>query len=234
MAAGLFDRPPAAPVVVIAGGWTEPPAPPEVRSIVVGPSARPVEGDAAETRTGERGAEAGAGRAAELVRGRVERAIEEASRLSTDRQLEELEAQGRRLEEVSSAASIDRLADQFQTLLGTKRRAERPADEPVEGPFDFQTAQLHDVRRDELPGGKRRYRAELVDAEGRRMETEVDEATGEQLYRVFQTLRGNPLLEKVYRRIVMSFLDGLIERSEGRSGAGSVEGAGGAAPASGP
>jgi len=147
----------------------------------------------------------------EFVEGQIETAVAAAQTLTLDEQLEQLKRRSADLSGVSSAESIDQLARQFNALLGTKPRAERPSAEPVAGPFDFETAQLHEVHREPQETGGFRYRTVLVDAEGRRFETEVDAATGEQLHKVFEIIRGNPLLEKVYRQIVMSLLDQLSQ-----------------------
>ena len=49
----------------------------------------------------------------------------------------------------------------------------------------------------------------LLDAAGRTRETELTAAEGEQLYKTWELIKANPLLEKVYRGIVMQLLDKL-------------------------
>lgn len=137
----------------------------------------------------------------------VQRVVARSQQHSTDELLAQLRQRTSELNRASSAESLDVLAGQLRTWLGTAERATRPADEAVEGPFEFASAQMHDVRREAADDGTYRYHAVLVDAAGRRFETDVDAATGEQLFRVFEIIRGNPLLEKVYRQIVMSLLD---------------------------
>lgn len=143
----------------------------------------------------------------EIVADRIQRAIAESQQLSTEDQLERLEELSGRLNQVSSEKSIDALSNQFQKWLGTKPRASAPAAEVVAGEFDMSTAQIHDVRREDRDGGGFRYLAILVDAEGRQLETEMSEADGENLHRVMELIKRNPLLERVYRGIVMGLLD---------------------------
>ena len=43
------------------------------------------------------------------------------------------------------------------------------------------------------------------------MDQELGIEEGEQLYRTFQLIKKNPLLEKVYRQVVMGLLDKLTQ-----------------------
>lgn len=147
-----------------------------------------------------------------FVERQVEQAIDDARKQSPDQQLDRLRELSDQLSDVSSDKSLDELSNQFQKWLGTKPRATQPTDKRVEGPFDFQTAQVHDVRRTERDDGTFRYSVVLLDAAGRSLETELTEAEGEQLYRTFELIKQNPLLEKVYRQVVMSLLDKLLEK----------------------
>jgi len=146
-----------------------------------------------------------------FVEGKVSESIAEARSLTLDEQLEQLKRRSAELSGGSSAESIDQMAKRINALLGTKPRAAEPAAEPVDGSFDFDTAQMHEVCRESLEVGGYRYRTVLVDSRGRQFETEVDAETGEQLYKVFEIIRGNPLLEKVYRQVVMGLLDKLSQ-----------------------
>lgn len=147
------------------------------------------------------------------LRERLERSVDDANQLTLDEQLEALRRRSAELGRVSTVESIDDLAGRFSRLLGTPPRAEAPAAESPAGEFDFTTAQLHDVRKESRADGSVVYRTVLLDAAGRVMETEVDAATGEQLAKIFELIRGNPLLERVYRKIVMSLLDELTRPS---------------------
>lgn len=155
----------------------------------------------------ERKLETDSPQAGVIVADRIQAAIKESQQLSTDEQLGRLQELTGQLNQVSSEKSIDVMAGQFQKWLGTKPRASAPAAEPVAGEFEMATAQIHDVRREERAEGGFRYVAILVDAAGRELETEMAEADGESLYRVMGLIKRNPLLERVYRGIVMGVLD---------------------------
>lgn len=146
-----------------------------------------------------------------IVRRRLDRAIEEAGEVGTDQNLKRLDQLSGQLEQVATDASVAELNDKLKRWLGTKPRATEPAKEPVAGPFDITTAQVHDVRREGEDKAKYRYIAVLLDAQGRQMDQQMDDEDGEKLYRTFQLIKKNPLLEKVYRQVVMGLLDKLTQ-----------------------
>ena len=138
-------------------------------------------------------------------------AIAAAEQRSDEANLERLETLTGALEAGSSAKSVEQLTASLQSWLGTEQRATKPADEPVAGEFDLATAQLHDVVRDDS-SGEVRYTAVLLDAAGRTMESPLTQAEGESVYRVMQLMKENPLLERVYRGVVLSLLDKLLRQ----------------------
>ena len=151
------------------------------------------------------------GQASALVQRELLDSITAAEGRSDEENLDRLKTLSDQLTATSSAESIDQLASSLQRWLGTEERATRPADEPVEGEFDLQTAQLHDIVRDDSTG-QVRYTAVLLDAAGRTMESPLTEAEGESVYRVMQLMKQNPLLERVYRGVVLSLLDKLLKQ----------------------
>jgi hypothetical protein len=144
-----------------------------------------------------------------IVRRRVDRAIEEAGEVDTEENLKRLDRLSGQLEKVATDASVAELNDKLKRWLGTKPRATEPAKEPISGPFEIATAQVHDVRREGDDTASYRYIAVLLDAAGRQMDQELGAEDGEKLYRTFQLIKKNPLLEKVYRQVVMGLLDKL-------------------------
>jgi hypothetical protein len=80
----------------------------------------------------------------------------------------------------------------------------------VAGDFDFDSAQLHDMRREMREDGTFKYTAILLDAEGRTQETEMTATEGESAYKTFELMKQNPLLERLYRGVVMSLLDKVL------------------------
>jgi hypothetical protein len=149
--------------------------------------------------------------ASEFLSAQVMKAINEAEQRSTEDNLERLENLTGRLNTVSSESSVQELTAQVNKLLGTAGRAIEPAKEEVGGEFDFETAQLHDVKREPLDDGSFHYTAVLIDSAGRTMESEMTAAEGESAYKTFELIKSNPLLERVYRGVVMSLLDKVLK-----------------------
>ena len=145
-----------------------------------------------------------------MVAEKIDQLAEEASRRSDGENLERLDRLAERLNEVASESSVDRMAGALQTMLGTKVRADRPAEEAVSGDFDFDTAQFHDIRREATDDERWRYLAILVDAEGRALEIEMNADDGQRVYQTMQRIKQNPLLEHVYRKIAMPLFDQML------------------------
>ena len=93
----------------------------------------------------------------------------------------------------------------------TTERATAPASAPVAGAFDFDSAQIHDVLQETGDDQKPRYVAVLVDAQGRSLRAELEPEEGRQLYKTMSIIKKHPLLEAVYRDVVMGFLDKLAD-----------------------
>jgi hypothetical protein len=148
--------------------------------------------------------------ASSFLEERLRQAIEDAEAKSAEENLERLKTLTGQLNEVSTEESVADITAQLGKLLGASPRASEPAKEPVAGEFEIDTAQLHDVRREELADGTFKYTAILIDAAGRTQETELSAAEGESAYRTFELIKQNPLLERVYRGIVMSLLDKML------------------------
>lgn len=144
------------------------------------------------------------------VPAQIEAAITAAQAKPVEEQRNQLEELAERLNNVSTEKSVDAMAAKLQQVLGAAPRATAPAEKPVSGEFDTSTAQLHDVRREEAADGEFRYLVVLIDAAGRSFESELGPAEGEQLYRTWQLIKKNPLLERVYRGVVIQLLDKLL------------------------
>ena len=71
------------------------------------------------------------------------------------------------------------------------------------------------MRREMLENGSFKYIAIMIDSDGRTLETEMTAAEGESAYKTFELIKQNPLLERVYRGVVMSLLDKLMRGSAG-------------------
>lgn len=150
----------------------------------------------------------------QMVDEKLSELIAKSQQRSDAENLERFQRFAQRLEEVSSEQSIDQLASAFQRWLGTTERASEPAGQPPAGPFDFDTAQLYAIRRQRTADGSWRYWSVLVDAEGRVLEVEMDQADGQRLYKLIGRLKAFPLAEKVYRQIAVPLLDKLVRASQ--------------------
>jgi hypothetical protein len=128
--------------------------------------------------------------------------------------LNDLNQLSQQLTSVSSEKTVEEMNGTLSRLLGTKERATAPMTEPAGGEFDFTTAQVHDVRKEEKPDGTLRYIAIMLDAAGRTQEVELDEASGESAFRTMQIVKSNPLLERVYRGVVMGMIDKMLQGSK--------------------
>ncbi|WP_425614291.1 hypothetical protein NA78x_004158 [Anatilimnocola sp. NA78] len=159
-----------------------------------------------ETRSAAEQAAAGT-----FVAERVMRSIKEAEQHSSADNLQRLENLTGQLNDVATEESVKEVTAQLSKLLGTSQRATEPSKEPVAGEFDLDTAQLHDVRREMLEDGTFKYTAVLLDSAGRTMDSPMPAEEGESAYKTFELIKSNPLLERVYRGVVMSLLEKMLK-----------------------
>jgi len=149
--------------------------------------------------------------ASDFVAERMRQEIAAAEKHSSEDNLQRLENLTGQLNDVATEQSVKDVTAQLSKLLGTAPRATEPAKEPVAGDFDFDTAQLHDVRREMLADGTFKYTAVLLDSAGRTTDSEMPAAEGESAYKTFELIKSNPLLERVYRGVVMSLLEKMLK-----------------------
>jgi hypothetical protein len=145
------------------------------------------------------------------VQARVMAEVAAAEKFTKEEKFQQLQALSGQLDRLSTAESVEAVTTRLAALLGTDTRAQQPAAEPVPGEFDFDTVQMHDVKRSGDGRGGFDYVGILLDAEGHTMETPLPPTEGEQLYRVMELVKSNPLLERVYRGLAMSLLDKLLK-----------------------
>jgi hypothetical protein len=144
-----------------------------------------------------------------LISAELLRAIEASGPRNNDENLRSLEELSGRLTKVSSEETIDELSGTIGRLVGTGPRETKPK-ENVEGPFDHSSGQPHDCKKLEADG-QVRYVMVMIDKAGRTLDVEMSAADGEQLYQTMQLIKSNPLLERVYRGVVMGIMDKLLE-----------------------
>ena len=147
---------------------------------------------------------------APLVQAKLDAIVAEQQKRAPSEQLQRLDSVSTGLERITSAHSLDDLAGHFQSWLGYGERAVEPDTQAVTGPFDFSTAQLHDVVRYPAGTAAWRYVSVLLDAQGRTMEVALCAEQGETMYELMQRIQANPLLERIYRKIAMPLVDQLL------------------------
>lgn len=146
--------------------------------------------------------------------------------------VERLEELAGRLQRSSTESRVLAITDRIAQALGTAERPTasdrgdlpraipKPPPSPageqssVTGePFDFSRSQFDNVFKQVDDNGQVNYTGILIDPEGRTLEVELEPAEGEELYRLFETIRRFPLLEQVYRKLVMSLLDRMVDEN---------------------
>lgn len=138
------------------------------------------------------------------------RQIAETSQRSSDENFDSLDQLSNRLSNVSSEAGVDEVSGTVTRLIGVEKRETKPK-EGVGGDFDFSSGEVHDCRKELDKDGNPRYIVVMIDAAGRTQESEINETDGAQLHRTMQIVKSNPLLERVYRNVVMSLMDKLLK-----------------------
>ncbi|MBR5160094.1 MAG: hypothetical protein IKW80_00585 [Thermoguttaceae bacterium] len=74
--------------------------------------------------------------------------------------------------------------------------------------FDTETAQFYDVKKiRSKTTGEIKYKAVLIDAQGRTMSMDLPKDDGERLYPIFKQMKQNPLMGQIYKKIVMPIID---------------------------
>ena len=120
--------------------------------------------------------------------------------------LKQLSAELRRS---STSKTVDEMTEFFNGTFGS--RATEPDAKKADLPFDVSTAQMHDISKTTDDQGVVRYVLVMIDAQGVAREVEIDSENGQRLYKTMQLIKSNPLLEKVYRNILMGILDRVLK-----------------------
>lgn len=147
----------------------------------------------------------------DLIRQEFQDRLRQSSQDPVVRQSERLEELASRLQSVSSATGIQEMTG---AILGSLGAPPRPAAVPSAASpavFDHRTAQIDDVLKSTTNEGTVTYVAVLIDTTGRTLRVELDQADGEQLFRIFEAMRQFPLLHQVYRELAMPLLDHTLQ-----------------------
>ena len=142
---------------------------------------------------------------------RIRGQMHQAEGRGDEENLDRLEQLGKELKRNSTKKSVDEMAAYFGATFGS--RASAPVADQADQPFDVSTAQMHDISKVEDELGNVRYILVMVDAKGVSREVEIDAENGARLYKTMQLIKSNPLLEKVYRNIMMGILDRVLRDS---------------------
>jgi len=154
------------------------------------------------------------------IQQQVEDSLAATDHMSEAERLTALDAAAGRLARISSESSVDDVAKQLQSWLGlTPRAAEPKATDrdsnsqtavSDEDGFDFESAQLHDVRREVLSDDRAQFICVMLDAKGRTLDVPLSEAEGAPIYTLMEKIKASPLLEQIYRQLAMPMLDELV------------------------
>lgn len=109
----------------------------------------------------------------------------------------------------STTKTVEEMSDFFGGVFGN--RATQPDESKVHEEFDVATAQVHDISKVTDDLGNIRYLLVMVDAKGVARQVEIDSENGQRLYKTMELIKSNPLLEKVYRNILMGILDQVLK-----------------------
>lgn len=139
--------------------------------------------------------------------------------VASDRTVDEQESKLDRLEwmlgHTSNEERVGEMAASLSDWLGASSRKPPAGDEPAvdladDPEFDPLTAQVHEVLVETAADGSEAYVLVMADAEGRLSRMPTDPENGRQLKRVLDRIQGNPLLETLYRDVVMGLLDRML------------------------
>jgi len=101
------------------------------------------------------------------------------------------------------------MSEFFGGIFG--KRAKEPDPTGPAGPFDVSTAQMHDITKQTDEQNNVRYVIVMIDAQGLTQTIDIDAENGERLYKTMKLIKSNPLLERVYRNIIMGILDQVLK-----------------------
>jgi hypothetical protein len=146
-----------------------------------------------------------------LVTEQLQQWIDRSNQRTPDENLNQLSELGEKLQTSSSSQGVEEVSGTLNRLLGSKSRATEPIANAPAGDFDYSSGQLHDVRKIENPDGSVAYMAIMLDAAGRTTELPLTGSEAEQAYRTMQLVKSNPLLERVYRSVVMGIIDKMLQ-----------------------
>ncbi len=94
-----------------------------------------------------------------------------------------------------------------------KRETTAQQEVPIED-FDIDSAQIDDCVREQKEDGTFQYYTVLFDAKGNFVRVPMNESEGESMYRTMKTIQSSPMMEMIYRRMVLPLLDKQLSGKE--------------------
>lgn len=149
----------------------------------------------------------------EQIEASIASQIDAVTTLPDERKLSELEKNLSRLEAIASEESVRDVTTTIAASLGLKP-GPVAANQPPDGPFDSDSAQILDVKREKDSRGQWQYISVLVDAKGRTQEVPLPETEGETAFQTFEQLKQYPIADGIYRQVVMPMIQKMIQASE--------------------
>ena len=135
-----------------------------------------------------------------LVHSRIRQASGRPSRET----IRDLDRMTRRLETFVSPESLGEITRRLQSEFGPSAALQVVARDADRAEFDAESAHIQDAYRDTTT---QTYIAVLVDRAGQRLDVPLDDVQGERLAGLMRWMKSHPLVDGIYRNIVMGILD---------------------------
>ena len=145
----------------------------------------------------------------DFIQLRLQQEMDTADQSSPEDLRTRLERLGGQLQSESSEKSVNAIAK----FLGTQNEMPPSGTEPA-GEFDHTTAQIDHVDKSVADDGSVTYIATLVDSQGHEQQVAMSDEDGAQLYETFELMKRFPLLENIYRQVVMGMLNKMLAEPE--------------------
>ncbi|MEK6236898.1 MAG: hypothetical protein N2C14_19490 [Planctomycetales bacterium] len=155
----------------------------------------------------------------EVIQDKFQEFQEKLDELDEEQKIDQLERSTKALNKLSTPESADEIAQTLEKQLGFEAQPAEPIQPRKQDEngrsgaslINMQQSQIHSVSRVRDGQGKWQYVAVLMDSKGNAMDVPIpDDATGESLYRIFQTIEANPLLGQVYRQSVIPLMNQML------------------------
>ena len=142
-----------------------------------------------------------------VFKNQLAKAAAETAAIGEEQNLERLEGQLQRLDQITTEENIIQISDRIKNWMNVPERATEPDPNPPEGDFDHSTAQIFKMSRRRSDSGEWIYDTQLLDANGRVMDVELTQEEGGSAYQTFRLLGGSKIGRSLYQNIVLPLLD---------------------------